>query len=83
MEGVEGRILDLLARMDSQSRLFESPAETHSRITAAPRPCPRAMQPQTITVWTPTRILGKALMALFTVPRILVLAPALARRRRA
>ena len=69
--------------MDSQSRLFESPTESHSPITAAPLPCPRPMQPQTITVWTPYRILGTLLMALLTVPRILVLAPALARRRRA
>jgi len=41
------------------------------------------MQPQTITVWTPTRILGTALMALLTVPRVLALVPAVARRRRA
>lgn len=69
--------------MDSQSRPFESPMESLPVRAAAPLPCPRPMQPQTITVWTPFSILGTLLMALLTVPRILVLAPALSRRRRA
>ena len=76
-----GRILDLLSRMDSQSRQFESPLESHP--IAAPLPCPRAMQPQTITVATPFSILGTLLMALLTVPRMLVMVPVLNRRRRA
>jgi hypothetical protein len=41
------------------------------------------MQPQTITVGTPVTLLGTLLMALLTVPRMLVLVPALNRRRRA
>jgi len=69
--------------MDSQSRPFEAPLEMLPTRAATPLPCPRPMQPQTITVWTPTRILGTALMALLTVPRILALVPAVARRRRA
>jgi hypothetical protein len=67
--------------MDSQSRQFESPLESHP--IAAPLPCPRAMQPQTITVATPFSILGTLLMALLTVPRMLVMVPVLNRRRRA
>lgn len=65
--------------MDSQSRPFEAPLEMLP--VATPLPCPRPMRPQTITVWTPYRILGTALMVLLTVPRILALAPAVARRR--
>ena len=41
------------------------------------------MQPQAITVNTPFSILGTLLMVLLTVPRMLVLVPALNRRRRA
>ena len=69
--------------MDSQSRPFEAPLETPTVLAAVPLPCPRPMRPQTITVWTPTRILGTLLMALLTVPRILALAPVAHRRRRA
>ena len=39
------------------------------------------MQPQTIAVWTPYRILGAMLMLLLAVPRTLVLVPAAIRRR--
>ena len=67
--------------MDSQSRQFESPLDSHP--VAAPLPCPRKMQPQTITVGTPFCLLGTLLMALLTVPRMLVLVPVLNRRRRA
>jgi len=70
----------ILEAMDSQSRAFESPAE--SNLAAAPLPCPRAMHPQTLTVWTPFSILGAVVMALLTLPRALVLAP-VSRRRRA
>lgn len=73
--------MDNLARMDSKSRAFELPVESHP--IAAPLPCPRRMQPQTITVGTPVTLLGTLLMALLTVPRMLVLVPALNRRRRA
>ena len=41
------------------------------------------MQPQTITVATPFSILGTLLMALLTVPRMLVMVPVLNRRHRA
>jgi hypothetical protein len=67
--------------MDSQSREFEAPLESHR--TAAPLPCPRPMQPQVITVGTPLSLLGTLLMALLTVPRMLALVPARNRRRRA
>jgi hypothetical protein len=67
--------------MNSQSRQFETPCESHP--AAAPLPCPRRMQPQAITVNTPFSILGTLLMVLLTVPRMLVLVPALNRRRRA
>lgn len=65
--------------MDSHSRAFESPAESPS--PAVPLPCPRAMLPQTITVWTPYRVVGAVLMVLLALPRTLVLAPAAIRRR--
>lgn len=64
--------------MDSHSRAFEASADSHS---ATPLPCPRVMQPQTIAVWTPYRILGAMLMLLLAVPRTLVLVPAAIRRR--
>jgi hypothetical protein len=41
------------------------------------------MHPQTLTVWTPFSVLGSLVMALLTLPRTLVLAPAVNRRRRA
>lgn len=69
--------------MDSQSRPFEAPLETPPTLAATPLPCPRAMRPQSITVGAPLSILGTALTALLTVPRILALVPAAARRRRA
>ncbi len=73
----------IFARMDSQSRPFETPLEMLTIPAATPLPCPHPMRPQSITVWTPTRILGTALMALLTVPRILAVTPAVTRRRRA
>lgn len=39
------------------------------------------MLPQTITVWTPYRVVGAVLMVLLALPRTLVLAPAAIRRR--
>lgn len=69
--------------MDSQSRAFESPVESNPVVAAAPLTCPRAMHPQTLTIWTPFSILGSVVMALLTLPRTLVLAPAASRRRRA
>lgn len=69
--------------MDSQSRAFESSVESSPAVVAAPLTCPRAMHPQTLTVWTPFSILGSLVMALLTLPRALVLAPAVNRRRRA
>jgi hypothetical protein len=76
----------IFATMDSHSRAFETPAESHPASPAlfspaTPLPCPRVMRPQTITVWTPYRILGAVLMALLAVPRTLVLVPAAIRRR--
>lgn len=67
--------------MDSHSRAFESPAESHPASPATPLPCPQIMRPQTIAVWTPYRILGAMLMLLLAVPRTLVLVPAAIRRR--
>jgi hypothetical protein len=74
------QILDI-ATMDSHLRAFETPAESHSVPPATPLPCPRVMQPQTITVWTPYRLVGALLMLLLAVPRTLVLVPAAIRRR--
>lgn len=67
--------------MDSHSRAFESPAESSLASPATPLPCPQVMRPQTITVWTPYRVLGAMLMLLLAVPRTLVLVPAVIRRR--
>ena len=69
--------------MDSQFRAFESPMESQASLIATPLPCPRPMRAQTIAVRTPYRILGAAVMALLAVPRRLVLAPVINRRRRA
>lgn len=69
------------ATMDSHSRAFETSVESHPVPPATPLPCPRVMLPQTITVWTPYRILGAMLMLLLAVPRTLVLVPAAIRRR--
>ena len=68
--------------MDSQLRAFESPFEAPLS-SGTPPPCPRAMAPQTIQVWTPTRILGALVMAVLSVPRAAIAAPALIRSRRA
>lgn len=67
--------------MDSHSRAFETSAESNSVPPATPLPCPRVMQPQLITVWTPYRVVGAMLMLLLAVPRTLVLVPAAIRRR--
>jgi hypothetical protein len=67
--------------MDSQLRAFESPSEAYLPCGTPPR-CPRAMTAQTIQVWTPTRILGALVMAVLSVPRVAIAAPALIGRSR-
>lgn len=67
--------------MDSHLRAFETPAESYAVPPATPLPCPRVMQPQTLVVWTPYRIVGALLMLMLAVPRTLVLMPAAIRRR--
>lgn len=66
--------------MNSQSHLFEASIEG-SFSPAAPMPCRRAMPAATLTAWTPAAILGTLFSAVLAVPRALVLAPAVIRRR--
>ena len=66
--------------MDSDPRAFEVPAEA-SFSAGAPMPCRRGMPVATLTAWTPAAVLGTVASALLAVPRALVLAPAIIRRR--
>lgn len=66
--------------MDSDSRAFEVPAEAGFS-PGAPMPCRRSMPVATLTAWTPAAVLGTVVSALLAVPRALVLAPAVIRRR--
>lgn len=67
-------------KMDSQSRLFESPVESGFS-PATPMPCRRAMPRQALTAWTPAAVVGALFSAVLALPRALVLAPAVIRRR--
>lgn len=66
--------------MDCESRLFESPVETVFP-AGTPLPCRHAMPVATLTAWTPAAVLGAVFSAVLAVPRALVLAPAVIRRR--
>jgi len=63
--------------MDSQSRAFEAPVEAgHSGV---PLRCPRPMITQLLVPWTPGRIVAALVLALISVPALLM--PAANRRR--
>lgn len=66
--------------MDSDSRLFEASVET-GFAGGAPMPCRRAMAPAVLAAWTPATVIGAVFSAVLAVPRALVLAPAVIRRR--
>ena len=65
--------------MDSQPRVFETSLEAP---LGTPLSCYRPMRPQPIVVWTPYRIVGALFMALLSVPRAALLAPAVINRNR-
>lgn len=48
---------------------------------ATPLPCRRIMPAQALTAWTPVTVVGALFSAILAVPRALVLAPSLIRRR--
>jgi hypothetical protein len=66
--------------MDSDIRLFESSAEAGFSV-GTPMPCRRVMRAATLIAWTPAAVVGALFSAVLAVPRALVLAPAVIRRR--
>lgn len=67
--------------MDSQGRAFEQALDGELHVAGTPLRCPRAMPVQNLTPWTPASVAGDLITALLAVPRALVLAPAVLRRR--
>ncbi len=61
------------------SEFSVEPVELYT--AATPPPCHRAMKPQSLEPGKPATILGELVTLLLALPRALVLAPALIRRR--
>lgn len=68
--------------MDYEPRAFKkAPLNPQSVSTGTPLPCRRAMSAQVLTAWTPVAVVGALFSAILAVPRALVLAPSVIRRR--
>jgi len=66
--------------MDSDPRAFEASHDAFAS-PGTPLACRRAMPAQKLEAWTPVAILGALVSAVLAVPRALVMAPSLIRRR--
>lgn len=67
--------------MNFEPRLYKAPLDSTAVSIGTPLPCRRAMPAQALTAWTPVAVVGALFSAVLAVPRALVLAPSVIRRR--